>query len=320
MNSSTNKKRIIISLVVIFTLFVPFFVTERYLLNLINMSLIYVILAQGLNILQGYTGYVSIAQATFFGIGAYISSLVMIHAGLSFWISLPIATIGSGLVALIIGIPIFRTTGHYFAIVTMSLAVSIWIIMMNWSSVTGGDAGITKIPRPEPILSFDFNSPQNYYYLILFFALLTILFVSRLVKSKVGRAFISIRENEELTQSIGISLTKYKVMAFALSGTFGGLAGSLYAHYINYVNPAPFAVGKSLDIILAVIIGGSGTIVGPIIGAFLVTFLPEMMRMADEYRLIIYALLLILITIYMPRGLVYLIQISYERLVAKIRK
>lgn len=320
MNISINRNRLLIIAIIILTLFVPFLVTERYLLNLINMSLIYVILAQGLNILQGYTGYVSIAQATFFGIGAYISSLAMLNAGLSFWISLPIATIGSGIVAFLIGIPIFRTTGHYFAIVTMSFAVSIWIIMMNWASVTGGDAGVTKIPRPEPIFSFDFSTPQNYYYLVLIFALITILFVSRLMKSRVGRAFISIRENEELTQSIGISLTKYKVLAFTLSGAFGGLAGSLYAHYVNYINPAPFAIGKSLDIILAVIIGGSGTITGPIIGAFLVTFLPEIMRMADEYRLIVYALLLILITIYMPRGLVYLIQISYEKLVTKIKR
>src|SRR5699024_9918311 len=124
----------------------------------------------------------------------------------------------------------------------------------------------------------------------------------------------------ELTQSIGISLMKYKLLAFILSAALAGLSGSLFAHYVNYINPAPFAIDKLLDIILAIIIGGSGTITGPIIGAFLVTFLLYIMRVADEYRLVIYALLLILITIYMPKGIVYLIRISFDRLSSIIKR
>src|SRR5699024_1086910 len=318
--SNINKKQLVILIIIICSLFIPFIITERYLLHLINMSLIYVILAQGLNILQGYTGYISLAQVGFFGIGAYVSSLTMIHFDTPFFISLILAIVCAALIAFIIGIPIFKTTGHYFAIVTMALSTIIWIVLMNWEPVTGGDAGITRIPYPDPILFIEFNNPINYYYLLLIFVLLTIFFINRLIKSKVGRAFISIRENEELTQSIGISLMKYKLLAFILSAALAGLSGSLFAHYVNYINPAPFAIDKSLDIILAIIIGGSGTITGPIIGAFLVTFLPEIMRVADEYRLVIYALLLILITIYMPKGIVYLIRISFDRLSSIIKR
>lgn len=309
-----NRKNVGIALLIVLAFLVPFVVTETYSLHLISMSLIWVIMTQGLNIIQGYTGYVSLAQASFFGIGAYTSSLLSMQAELSFWIALPLAVIVTMLIGVAIGLPILRTKDHYFAIVTMAFCMVAFIVMQTWDEVTGGDAGLSGVPIPEPILGLNFAKKEDFYYLILIFALLTLFFIYRLVHSKIGRALISIRENEPLAQSMGIALTKYKLLAFSISAALGGLSGSLYAHYTKYVSPTPFSLDYSLNAILAVILGGSGTIIGPIIGSFLLVFLPEYLRIAEEYRLVIYSLMLILITIYAPKGVIHLVQIAWSKL------
>lgn len=312
-----KKRTIIIALLILFSFAIPFLNVGSYNLHLITYSLVWVILAQGLNIIQGFTGYVSIAQAAFFGIGAYSSAIMSVNLGLSVWLTIPLAIVISGIFGILIGYPALRTQGHYFAIVTMSFCMVIWVLMMSWVSFTGGEEGIANIPSPSSIFGIDFSLKENYYYIILVAVLLTILFVYRLIHSRVGRAFITIRENEELAQAVGISLLKYKVLSFTISAMLGGLAGALYVHYTHFVNPTPFTVDYSLNAILAVILGGSGTITGPIIGAFVMIFLPEYLRIADEYRLIIYALLLILIMFYMPKGIINLIKISFQKIFAR---
>lgn len=312
-----KKRTIIIALLILFSFAIPFLNVGTYNLHLITYSLIWVILAQGLNIIQGYTGYVSIAQAAFFGIGAYSSAIMSVNLGLSVWLTIPLAIVISGIFGILIGYPALRTQGHYFAIVTMSFCMVIWVLMMSWVGFTGGEEGIANIPSPSSIFGIDFSLKENYYYIILVAVLLTILFVYRLIHSRVGRAFITIRENEELAQAVGISLLKYKVLSFTLSAMLGGLAGALYVHYTHFVNPTPFTVDYSLNAILAVILGGSGTITGPIIGAFVMIFLPEYLRIADEYRLIIYAVMLILIMFYMPKGIINLIKVSFQKVFAR---
>jgi len=303
-------------LLLLFSL-IPVLNVSAYYLHLISISLIWVILTEGLNIIQGLTGYVSIAQASFFGIGAYASVFLTMRGGVSFWLALPLAMVISGIAGLLVGYPSLRTHGHYFSIITLAFCTVIWLLMITLNNVTGGEAGISKIPPPDSIFGIDFSIKTNFYYLILFFAALSIVFVYRLKSSRIGRAFVTIRENEQLAQAIGISLVRYKTMAFIISATLGGLAGCLYAHFSKYINPVPFSGEYSMNAILAVIMGGSGTIAGPVIGSFLLNFLPEYLRIAESFRVIIYGLMLILITIFMPKGIIYAVQVLFIKLQAR---
>lgn len=281
----------------------PAFIEKIYYLHLVTVMLIWIIMTQGLNVIQGYAGYVSICQATFFGIGAYASAIVTGTLGWPIAVGFGAAALAGFLSGMFIGWPSLKMRGHYFAIATMAFAVLVSSVMLNWKALTGGDAGLQDIPRPDPgVFGFESGDPRSYYYLVLFAAILSILFVSRLVRSRMGRAIIAVRENEAVAAAIGIDTTMAKRLAFSISAVLGAIAGAFYVHYINFVNPTPFHLGVSLNAILAVIIGGAGTVWGPVIGSALVVFLPEYLRVATEYRLITYGALIILVMIFMPRG------------------
>lgn len=295
----------LIILLLLFLICIPQMGLQPYFVYLISYSLIWVILTQGLNVIQGFTGYVSIAQSSFFGIGAYTVALLTVRLGLNFWVALLAAVVISAAAGVMIGYPALKTQGHYFSILTLGFCMIFWLILMTFANFTGGEAGIPRIPSPPSIFGIDFSTKAGMYYFILPFAVLTVVVIARLKNSKIGRAFVTIRENEQLAQALGISLVKYKLLAFVISSTLGGLAGALYAPFSQYINPTSFSVEYSMNAILAVIMGGSGTVAGPIAGSFLFVFLPEYLRMADTYRMVIYGVLLILITIFMPKGIVH---------------
>ena len=284
---------------------IPYFITVKYYLHLSILALMWVITAQGQNLIQGYTGYVSIVQAGFMGIGAYTTALLGMHFELPVWLTIAFAPIITAAFAVATGYPSLRVKGHYFAIVTLAFNLVIFIVLMNWHDLTQGEAGITGIPKPGGKESiFNWRDRVTYYYFVLIISVVMTLLAAILVKSRIGKILIAIRQNEDLVGAIGISAWKYKLFAFVTSAFYAGLAGALYAHYQSFINPEIFGVAQSLDAILAVIVGGSGTIVGPFIGAFFVVFLPEYLRFADSFRLIIYGLVLVLATIFMPRGIV----------------
>jgi branched-chain amino acid transport system permease protein len=283
----------------------PQFIAVKYYLHLSILALIWVIAAQGQNLIQGYTGYVSIVQAGFIGIGAYSTALMGIHYDLPVWLTILLAPLVTGTFAVAVGYPSLRVKGHYFAIVTLAFNLVIFIVLMNFTELTEGEAGITGIPKPgSPDGWLDWRDRETYYYFVLIVAVLMTGLAALIVRSRIGRILVAIRQNEDLVGAIGISAWKYKLFAFVTSAMFAGLAGAIYAHYQSFINPEIFGVAQSLDAILAVIIGGSGTIAGPVIGAFFVVFLPEYLRFADSFRLIIYGLVLVLATIFMPRGIV----------------
>lgn len=284
---------------------IPSFITVKYYLHLSILALMWVITAQGQNLIQGYTGYVSIVQAGFMGIGAYSTALLGMHFDLPVWLTITLAPIITAVFAVATGYPSLRVKGHYFAIVTLAFNLVIFIVLMNWHDLTQGEAGITGIPKPGDKDSiFNWRDRVTYYYFVLIISVVMTLLAALLVKSRIGKILIAIRQNEDLVGAIGISAWRYKLFAFVTSAFYAGLAGALYAHYQSFINPEIFGVAQSLDAILAVIVGGSGTIIGPFIGAFFVVFLPEYLRFADSFRLIIYGLVLVLATIFMPRGIV----------------
>jgi branched-chain amino acid transport system permease protein len=194
--------------------------------------------------------------------------------------------------------------GHYFAIVTLAFNMVIFIVLTNFTELTKGEAGISKIPKPEGFGLFDFQDRVVYFYLVLGIAAAITMLTAAIARSKIGRTLVAIRQNEDLVGAIGIAAWRYKIFAFVAAAMYGGLAGALYAHYQGFINPEIFSVGHSLDAILAVIVGGSGTVAGPVIGSFIVVLMPELLRFADSFRLILYGLLLVLATIFMPGGIV----------------
>ena len=289
----------------------PLVVQLPYFLHLIILALIWVVLAQGQNLIQGFTGYVSIAQAGFMGIGAYCSTLLSVKLGWPVWATMAAAPLVTAGLALLAGYPSLRVKGHYFAIVTLAYNMVIFIVLTTWSSLTGGEAGISNIPRPADIalggVVWKLGDRLGYYYLVLLAAAAATLMCGLILHSRVGRVLVAIRQNEPLIEAAGVQTWRYKLLAFVASASLAGLAGALYAHFIGFLNPDAFGVDHSLNAILAVILGGSGTLAGPVVGAFAVVFLPEYLRVAETYRLVIYGFILVAATIFMPRGLVPLI-------------
>lgn len=300
-----NRTFIFYAVALVGFILLPQLIAVKYYLHLSVLALIWVIAAQGQNLIQGYTGYVSIVQAGFMGIGAYSTALMGIHFDMPVWLTITLAPFVTAFFALLTGYPSLRVKGHYFAIVTLAFNMVIFIVLMNFHELTQGEAGITGIPKPGAKDGlFNWRDRETYYYFVLIIAVLMTALAALIVRSRIGQTLIAIRQNEDLVGAVGIAAWKYKLFAFVISAMFGGLAGAIYAHYQSFINPEIFGVAQSLDAILAVIIGGSGTIAGPVIGAFFVVFLPEYLRFADSFRLILYGLVLVLATIYMPRGIV----------------
>lgn len=294
-------------LLVVLAALAPLALDVKYYLHLAVLAMLWAIVAQGANFIQGYTGYVSIVQGGFMGVGAYASALLSMHCGLSVWAALLVAPLLTAGVALLAGYPSLRVKGHYFAIVTMAYNMVIFIVLINAIDITGGESGLSRIPTPSGFqlagLEIDFGDRSHYYYLALAALLLTSLAAAWLVRSRVGRTWQAIRQNENYAQALGVPCARYKLAAFIASALYAGFAGGLYAHYVGFINPSPFSVDASMNAILAVILGGSGTLAGPLVGAALVVALPELLRVAETFRFIAYGLLLIVTVVFFPRGL-----------------
>lgn len=300
-----NTRRILWGLLVVLTGLIPVVTVQPYYTHILTVTLVWVVLSQGLNLIQGFTGYISLAQATFMGVGAYVSGLAVRHLEVPVFAGMLLGVLAAGLVGFFLSVPALRTKGHYFAITTMALSVVATIIMRNWRSVTGGTQGLPGVPRPAfAIGPLDLSSRQGYFYFCLIMAVLVTLFIARLKTSRYGRAFMAIRESEQLAWAVGVDIQKFKTISFTVSAMVGGISGGMYAHFINFVNPSPFDLANSLNAILAVILGGSGTVLGPILGSTLIVFVPEYLRVADAYRLVIYGVMLIAIVVFLPRGIV----------------
>jgi branched-chain amino acid transport system permease protein len=269
---------------------------------------IWVISSLGLNLILGYVGQLNLAHGTFFGIGAYATALLVQGLGLSFWLALPIGCLITAALGFLTGLPTLRTRGHYFPITTMCLGICIYYVIARWDDLTGGARGLFGIPRPTPIsLPFlgevSFESTLPCYYLILFFVLLTIWAISRFVHSLVGKRLTAIRGNENLAQSVGIDTMRDKVVFLSISTLIAGLAGGLYAAYMGSLMAEQAHFLGSFEMLLNVMIGGVGTMAGPIIGGILLPLLTEGLHFLGGLRLVVYGVLLILIMGFLPQGI-----------------
>ncbi|HEX7064453.1 MAG TPA: branched-chain amino acid ABC transporter permease [Bacillales bacterium] len=298
------KKNGLLLLLILAAVAFPLLPLNSYILSVVTLSFIWAIAVYGLNLITGYTGELNLAHAGFFAIGAY-SLGILEKAGLGFWLALICACLITMAIGFVIGLISLRLSGHYFAIFTLSMGLIISLVIENWDSLTGGVVGLIGIPDPAPIGPVTFkNNPISTYYLVLLFLIFTIFVFSRIVRSLLGRSFTAIRNSPELAQTLGIPLMRTKVLSFVLSTFFAGLAGGLYAIFIGFLGIQITSITVSFDMLVYLLVGGIGTIAGPVVGALLVTWLTEFLKGWTSHQMIFFGPLLILLVIFFPRGIV----------------
>lgn len=303
-----NMKKVrylIVFLLAMAILLVPEILPNRYYRGLADLSLIYVIVALGLNFIYGYTGYISFAQAGFFGVGAYTTALLEVDHHISFWLSLPLSGLVAAVFGIIIGIPTLKLAGHYLAMATIGFGIIVQMVMQNWTSFTHGASGVNNIPNVT-VGSLTLSSNTQYYYFLLILVLLSVFVSHSIEHSNLGRSFKAVRDDEIAAASSGINLTFTKVLSFALSACFAGIAGSLYAAMSTYISPDTFSFDQSIIFFAMVLIGGAGTVPGPVIGAVMLTFAPELLRFMKEYYMALFGAGIVLIMLFIPQGIVNL--------------
>jgi branched-chain amino acid transport system permease protein len=284
-------------------LLAPLLFSGGYLMNVLVFVGLNTMLAVALNLLLGYTGQISLGQAAFFGLGAYISGVSTTSYGMNPWAAMALAAVLVGLSAFAIGFPILKLKGHYLAMATLGFGIILYIVFNETVELTGGPSGLTGIPCFSAG-SFQFDGDMKNYYLIWGFTLITILLSVNLVNSRIGRALRAIHDSEVAARVMGVNSRLLKVQIFTLSAVISSVAGSLYAHTMTFISPASFGFNFSVELLTMVVIGGLGSVYGSFLGAALLTLLPEFLRTFQDFDIVAYGLLLVLMTMYMPGGLV----------------
>lgn len=300
-----DKKTKIILLAVLFVALAifPQVYPKSYVMGIMCRIFMYTILAGSLNVINGYSGQFNIGHAGFYCVGAYVEAILATKLGMSFWLALPLAGIFAALIGLLVSLPTLRLRGIYLAIVTLGSSEIIRLIALNWESVTGGPNGIKSVPSPL-FFGTKISSSIDYYYIFFALAIIFLFITNRVVKSRVGRAWISIREDEMAARSLGVETSRYKAMNFMYGAFWAGIAGAAFAPYFKFIASDMFSLDEGFNILSMVIIGGQGTLVGPIVGSTIVNFLTEFLRPVSEYRMVVYALLIIIMMWVRPQGIV----------------
>jgi branched-chain amino acid transport system permease protein len=286
----------------------------KYTIFLLSLLAIYALVALGLNLLMGYTGQIAAGHAGFLALGAYFTAIIGENLP---WLPCPVilllAGIFSGAIGFLLGIPILRLKGFYIAMATLAFGVVVSEVILQWSSITGGDDGFS-VPTAR-IAGFAFDSDLKLYYLIIPVTLVMTILAKNLVNGYIGRAFIALRESEIAAQTIGIDLARYKTIAFAISAFYTGVAGGLFAYLITYLSPDAFTIELSVDFIAMIVIGGMGSILGSIIGAVILTGMQQVLAGLLDLQILIFGLSLIVFMIFMPRGITGMIYDLKEKFV-----
>lgn len=304
-------RRIILGFVFFLTLIFPL-LTNRYVVDVAVTAGIYICLALGLNIVVGLAGLLDLGYVAFYAVGAYTYGLLSLHYQTSFWLALPIGAILAAIFGVLLGAPTLRLRGDYLAIVTLGFGEMIRITLNNWDRVTRGPNGLIGIEAPSLTKGFIFTHPMHFYYLILFIAIVTVFVVNRLNNSRIGRAWIAIREDEVAAEAMGIDTTRMKLLAFALGALWAGFGGVFFASKMSFISPESFTFFESIIILCMVVLGGMGSIPGVILGAIILVTLPEVLR--DFYlpfmqvdfsraRMLIFGLAMVVMMIFRPQGL-----------------
>jgi branched-chain amino acid transport system permease protein len=287
----------------------PMVLTGSYWQTNLTVCAINVLLTLGLDFILGYAGQLNLGQSAFYGIGAYASTLLVIKGGVPFWAAFASAVALAGLAGMILALFAVRLRGHYLAIASLGFAVIVYQILLNWISLTQGPLGIYAIPPPPALAlpglpEISFRNPAALFYLVAGFTLLTWFVLDRLVRSPIGETLAAIREDELSAASLGINAARWKSFAFGVGAAVAGAAGCFYAPFVGTLVPDAFFITESFTILAMLIVGGMGTLIGPVCGAILLTLLPEILRDVGDWRLVVYGAALTLVVMFMPGGLV----------------
>jgi branched-chain amino acid transport system permease protein len=303
---------------------IPLWLGSLYMLHVLIITGIFIIAAMSLNLLLGYTGQLSLGHVAFFGLGAYVTSLVSLGFSVHIlpdvmvtlgpqpvWLGMICGIIVAGLFGWAIGRIAFKVRGAYFVIVTVSFAEVVRLVALNWDELTQGPMALNNIPALSlgllGLFEINFVGKFTYYYLVLVVAIIAYVIIARLVRSRAGRAMIALRENEALAASVGVDVTEFLVLATVVSAAIAGAAGVLYAHYVRIVDPNIFLFIYTVTMVIMVVAGGKGTLAGPVVGGLIFGLLPEFLRSleaAPEMQWIIYGVLMILVVYLLPQGIV----------------
>ncbi len=293
---------------------IPYPGLKRYGTYIMTLWLVTAIAAMGVNLIVGYAGLETLAQAAFLGIGAYTTAL-MVKAGLPFGLAFAASGAAAFVVGIALGFPALRVRKHYLAFVTLAFSVLAWLVFRNEQWLTGGVMGLPDISRPS-LFGISLRRHVNFYWFVLAITGALTFVLWWIVRSPWGRAFMALRENPIRAESLGIDVRLYTLLAFAIGSAYGGMAGSLYAPLVEFIDPNPFALGPSLLFMLMVVVGGVGRFAGPFVGAAVAVLLPEWLRFAEGFYLLIYAALVMVMMAFCPTGILGLV----ERLLAPRRR
>lgn len=319
MITKKNRQLIVFLIFAVAAMSAPFFLKGNYLLNVLVFVGINTMLALGLNLLLGYAGQISLGHAAFFGMGAYISGIITSRYPMEPFLVIMLAALCVGALAFVIGFPILKLKGHYLAMATLGFGIIMYIIFNETVDWTGGPSGLSGIPNLR-IGSLIFDNDWNNYYLVWVFTLAVMLLAINLSQSRIGRALRAIHDSEVAARVMGVNARMLKVQIFTISAVISAIAGSLYAHVMTFIAPASFGFNFSVELLTMIVIGGLGSVYGSFLGAAILTMLPEFLRVFQDLDIVIYGLMLILMTMYMPGGLVSGIEAISDFVLSRLNK
>ncbi|HHW93108.1 MAG TPA: branched-chain amino acid ABC transporter permease [Clostridiaceae bacterium] len=322
--ASRNFKWVVLAAIVIsgsLLLLLPFITSNTYVLHIMISIGLYSVLALSLNLVTGFAGQLSFCHIAFYGIGAYTGALLMLRLNVSFWIAMFAGAFMAAIFGFLLGLPTLRLRGDYLAIVTLGFGEIVRLVFVNESWLTRGPLGLPGVPAPV-LFGYRFSGRVPYYYLILVVFLITWFIMRRLTVSGIGLAMLSVKSDEIAAESVGIRPVKYKLMAFVISAAIAGWVGTFYASYIAFVSPDTFMYTDSITVLAMVILGGLGSLPGAVVGATVLTLIPELLRAINEYRMVLYGLLMIVMMIFRPDGfwgMRYRVKNAYKKTIRRVK-
>ncbi|WP_066256099.1 branched-chain amino acid ABC transporter permease [Neobacillus drentensis] len=302
------KKKLPFILLLLILISLPFVFNNPYYLNIIITFGIFSIFALSLNFIVGYIGEISFGHAAFFGLGAYFTTLIHQSLEFPYFISLLISLVLTGLVGMCVGFLSLRLQGVHFAIITLAFAEVFRLIILNLTDITRGAMGLSVSSPTIPFTQISLTDPMIYYYFVCLFLVGVIYFIKFILRTPFGRGILAIKEGSLLASSIGIHVSKYKIIAFTISAVIAGLAGALYGPFVGIITPDLLSVHYTTEALLMVIVGGKGFLLGPLFGAFIFTVIPEFLWMSPEVQLLVFGVILVLSIKFMPKGIANLIK------------
>jgi branched-chain amino acid transport system permease protein len=304
MSDPRRAERIGIAVAIAVALALPVVVADhRFQAFIVGITCLYVLWASGMNLLAGFTGLMPLMYAGLAGIGAYVTVNLVMKFGVSFWLAMPVGAVAAALVGVVLGLPSLRLRGFYFTLSSIVIQSALTLLFVYFPQFTGGDTGISQIPAPTvPLVGEVPLAGVWFEEALVVAAIATVLAVRWITRSRLGSYLVAIREDDLLSETLGIDVTRYRVLAFFLSSLAAGMGGAFYAHYVGFVSPRSFDVLTSLNIWLMAAFGGRGTLVGPVLGAVILAPIPYLLQDLYLYKDVIYGVLIVLVTIFLPGG------------------